>query len=524
MHTVVLRTNNKGDLSMKKSIRLLSLLLMIAMLIGTFAACHKTPDDTEKNTSGLDTNDETADANSEEALLKPADQNFDNYEFNILANLNKFYQTQYYCDEKNVEGDLDMAVFERQALLEEKYGIIINMVESSNPVNDLTTYCSSGTYFCDVAAIPAHTSMQLAIGGYFYNVKELEELNLTASYYDQRIQEEYRVGNYVFLLEGDYSYVDDLRTISVIYNDTLYGDYNYYDTYGTPYNMVRNGEWTYERLFTMIEEKAQNLDSDERMTENDHWGMICSVDCPLAFYYGSGNKIYSNENGTLTLNIADASGYEQTYNLLSYLIENMLESPDAILNNDVSGTGEQQSQNISNIFFGDRALFRVTTTSAILRLLDMESDYGILPIPKYTEEQSEYYSMVSYAEHEPIAFVYNKNRDIGTVASVFEIFAYHSRYGNSNTMYENFYDELAELRICRTPDDREMVQLIFANKCYDIDSVLGLTNISTLIYGMYNNGSYSALSSSLKSVGNSAKYKGQLLMMSLAEKVPSRNE
>ena len=149
----------------------------------------------------------------------------------------------------------------------------------------------------------------------------------------------------------------------------------------------------------------------------------------------------------------------------------------------------------SNIFEYDRALFRTTTLSAVNRLTDMKANYGILPIPAYYEDQTEYYCWVSGVTAMPMA-ISAKAQDPNRTAEIAERLCYHSRYG-ADTLYKAFFEQMAYSRICRTPDDIKMLELVIESKTFDLDQVAKITGIEPRLYTLTKNKNFTALSSEL---------------------------
>ena len=89
-----------------------------------------------------------------------------------------------------------------------------------------------------------------------------------------------------------------------------------------------------------------------------------------------------------------------------------------------------------------------------------------------------------------------------------EIFAYHSRYynGTKDSVYEAFYENLSELRLCKTSQDQEMVQLLFRNKTYDIDVALNLIGVKSIVTNLCLEQRYSNLTSDLEVAITSGGY------------------
>jgi len=60
------------------------------------------------------------------------------------------------------------------------------------------------------------------------------------------------------------------------------------------------------------------------------------------------------------------------------------------------------------------------------------------------------------------------------VAEITEIISYYSRYGGDETLYEAFFERLTIAKICRKEEDRQMLELIFSSKVFDVDRMLNL--------------------------------------------------
>ncbi len=492
----------------KRKIRIFAWLLVLVLVLPAAFACQKKDNEGTPGGDGTGNTVSTTDpgdTGDEEVKNLPAEFNYGGKDFIMLTETNSLYFSLYKWEESSYpEEIIDVALYLRQEMMKSKYGVnLVLLNEGTEAYNKFSVATEGGDYLCDIAMLQATRSMTAARNGYFFNVNELNELRLDASYWDQRIQKEYAVGNRLYHLEGDFNYIDDMRTYVVAYNDTLYDELGYYETYGTPYDLVDGGKWTFEVMMNMVKDLAEDSTPDNVMNEKDTWGIVSEASAPYYFMLGSGKQFVSNNNGVLTYNGDDGTMWETLYNALEKTME-LGKSPDVLMaNRPGSVSASDVWTAASNVFFNDRALFRHTSLSAVTRLLDMKSNYGLLPIPALVEGQEGYYCWVSPYNHYPMAFPIT-TKDAHTAAQIVETLSYHSRYG-ADSLYEAFFDHLAYARLCRTVNDRNMLKIVFANKTYDIDTAANLASTEMVTTDIVKNGTYTTLSSGLRSKKDTAK-------------------
>ena len=91
--------------------------------------------------------------------------------------------------------------------------------------------------------------------------------------------------------------------------------------------------------------------------------------------------------------------------------------------------------------------------------LDVDFDVGILPLPKY-DVQQENYAHVNWGNN---MLVPSSIKDKAMVGEVIELMSFYS----GTLVLEKYYDEVLQLRVSDAPDDRDMVELIYATVVYD---------------------------------------------------------
>lgn len=484
---------------MKK--RILSMLCALLVLLSMLAACSETPMDPDSSgdpsTSAIGNNATTSgapDATEEETTSYPVPEirDLSGYTYRVFVSNNDLWGPVNFSTDGEANGNLiNDALYRREIFIEEKYGCSLEYTIDTKLLQTLGNHASTGTDLCEAIYMSGTDTMSAATSGYILDVNELEGLELDQPWWDQRIQEEYLIGKHLFTLEGDMNMRDELRTVCVVFNKELYNNYNFNSIYGTPYDLVENNQWTYDTLLEMI----KGVTSDPA-TEEGTWGMVSEVSAPYYFFLGQGEKTLTNNNGEFDVNI----GAESVSAMLQKTIE-LVKNPDVmIVNNGVWFGGNDVWNNATNVFKSGRALFRSNTLSSVNGLIDMSSDYGILPVPN-NGESPEYYCYVSGNNHHPLSFPTNL-ANVENAMLVTEAITYYSRFTTSDanaSLRDAFYYVLADYRLARSPEDTRMLDIFFDSKTFDVDQTAKITGLESNIWALAKAGNTDGVVSAITS-------------------------
>ena len=466
---------------MKKTLsaKVLCFALALVLLLSCLAACGEPAPQTDNGgANGGENTDGNGEGTGNQEILTgeegeflPEQTNYGNYEFKMRAEKQNKFGTGHYVAAEGENDVINNALLERSLLLQDLFGFILVLDDTQSVgtiFNTLGNNHKSQSHWADALFIEANHSMKAALGGRVWNLNIVEELNLEASYYDQRIQQNFRIGNMLFQITGDYEVLDELVTFGVLYNDFIYDQYGYYETYGTPYEMVEAKKWTYSTMMNMAAPFTSTV-ADAQYKEDNNWGIVSEGQAVYYFYMGAGLAPMASENGQLKVLLEDATAYARTYEVLSNLIQ-FAKDPNVLKISDVQGSSDKAVV-ASDVFEQDRAMFRTTSLSDSIYCAEMEHDFGILPIPLYEEGQEEYYNMINADAAWPLCIPFYV-KDIHQTAEMIERLSYYSRYGGDESLYEAFFERLTIAKVCRKEEDRMMLELIFSNKVYCIDSYL----------------------------------------------------
>ncbi|MCL2776025.1 MAG: hypothetical protein FWD71_22170, partial [Oscillospiraceae bacterium] len=102
----------------------------------------------------------------------------------------------------------------------------------------------------------------------------------------------------------------------------------------------------------------------------------------------------------------------------------------------------------------------------------MDANFGIVPLPKYDENQDKYYSVVN-AWSNALLGVPKSAADLDRVSIILEAMAAESRY----TVQPAYYDIVLQRKYTRDDESQEMLDIIFGSKLYDIGAVYSFGNV-----------------------------------------------
>lgn len=499
---------------MKK--RIIALFCALFVLLPLAVACAETqdPNETEAATEApgaAQTTAPTAETTEPEPQYPvPEAKDLQGFVFRNLIIGNEMWGPIYYSEEGDQNGNIiNDALYRREAFLEETFKCEVEHIVDSKALTTLGNHIGSGLDLCETLYLSGTDTIAAAKNGYVLDIKDVQGLNLDQPWWDQRIQKEYLIGNHLFTLEGDMNMLDELRSICVVFNKTLYNDYNYNSLYGTPYDLVEQNKWTYDTLMEMI--KGVTVDSTD---ENGMWGMVAEVSAPYYFFLGLGNKTLVNNGGEFVSNIES----EQVMNALQKTMELVVNPDVMIVNNGVWFGGQDVWNNAIKVFKSGNALFRSNALSSVNGLMDMSSDYGILPVPN-NGESSEYYCYVSGGNHRPLSFPSNL-KDVETTMLLAEATAYYSRFTSKEgnvSLRDAFYYQLADYRLARSPEDTRMLDIYFDSKTFDVDQTGKITGLESAIWALAKAGNVDGVSSTIAATKKTASRTVQQFLKELAK-------
>ena len=293
-----------------------------------------------------------------------------------------------------------------------------------------------------------------AVAGYMYDWNNIPYIDFSQPCYTKSIQEA-SVGSRLYMLESDLCLSYTAQTWMLLYNKTKAEQYSLPDLY----EMVNGGKWTYDELIALSAALYTDLNGDSSRDDDDFYGFAgMQGGCMLAaFFYGGGGEIASiAPSGELVQHIGD----EHSIDVLVKMNRLFIQSEGTIRKND------SLSATRKTLFPHGNIMFMPSLVGDLLwdEYRSLEDDFGVLPIPKYDEQQSEYYTVVDGgADIMTIPATAQNTEMIGAVVEALSVLSYNDllpKYMSSALEQKGTRDE-SSIRMLRSILDSRLINFSY---------------------------------------------------------------
>jgi ABC-type glycerol-3-phosphate transport system substrate-binding protein len=188
------------------------------------------------------------------------------------------------------------------------------------------------------------------------------------------------LANRLFFTSGDSVLVNRNATSAMLFNKKLLADLGL----GSPYEFVRNGQWTIPKFYEMARAAVSDLDGGGQMTwDAGRFGFLGQPSLAFPMLIGAGVRIVDKDENDLpiwifesdrTFTAADAI-YDLVHSGVAWGVDNYRAASDA-----GGGVRFAGASAVERSFAENRGLFMVTEIMAVETFRRMETDFGILPI------------------------------------------------------------------------------------------------------------------------------------------------
>ena len=457
--------------------KIAALILAAAMAIPLLASCAE-------NGGGVNTRPQNSGGSSDVGNFASGD--FDNEDFTFLFIQqkagNKDYYGGDYLDAESLTGaTIQDAVYKRNLAVEEVYKVNVTqrLEENGDPAALLQTFYMSGDFCFDVIYAWGYKLGLCIVENYFADMSKLPNTDLSKEYWCPSAMEDLMVNNSLYICINDIS-MNKLEWAGFLfYNKQIAEDYNVETTLGSPYDLVREGKWTLDKYLQMISAVSNDLDGDGKITKTDVYGVIGQYSHDLAL--SAGTKILSkNDDGSYSLSYYNEKTIDIA-NKVNNVLSNTKYSKDytEIWENADTSAFNDQWEYVRSFFATDHSLFLIGSAFLTGELRNMESEYGIIPFPKYDENQENYIHYVAdLASIFAIPSTYRTDVQTATPERTGMILEYMA-YKSNELVLPKYYDTLLKGQRLNSEDDQLMLDVIRDTIHYDLCSMVGLNGITS---------------------------------------------
>ncbi len=437
---------------MKKTIAL-ALALLTAIL--AVAACGpKTPSGPAQTSEAPGDTEDDAYRTS-----VPAGFDADGYSFVILNSgvheiaglLNDMVVTDY---EETSNDYVSEAIYRRNLAIEEKLKCSISEINepSGELVRRIDDSYQSGTDDYSLCNIIGNNIYGAANNGLLYNLNVLPYVDLTREWWTQGAVEAYSLNHLLFYCSSDLTICDDEATCIVMYNRTVAENYRL-ESPEQMYELVVKGGWTWEKFFASAKKVSTGGDNgDGVLSDGDMFGCIVCDWSYIAMMIAADCRFSEKEEGAddrLRIAFADKKFIDR----LDRLVD-LTKSKRAFLATLYDGK-------FSRDHFGqNEALMIMQVVAHIRNARATEDDFGVLPMPKYDDQQDNYYSYTNRVPYLGVPCTIQQPEKVGAILE--ELTALSSKI-----VIPNYLDKSIGDKFMRDPGSKRMIPYIFGHTVYD---------------------------------------------------------
>lgn len=411
--------------------------------------------------------------------LLPSDLDFGGEVIKILNCMYFAANDDFMFNATELSGDVvNDAVYDRNINVQNQLNVEFELINKYLSGGDVTQTLIKNSVLAADNAFDMIFGIQydcvpLVLENTFYNLVDAQYLNLEQPWWAYDYIQEMSIGDdKLYFVTGDIT-LGLIRNMSCMYfNKSVYTD-----LFGDPeeiYDIVIDGRWTFDQYAEYVRQCYRDLNGDGTSDVNDQFGCgVITANLTDHLTYDAGMRVTTrNSDGIpeLTMNNEKMATFTQMMYELYYENPGIhVFSPD-YTSLDIT---------IPNKFKANEMLFMLGWFYSSETLRDMDVDYGIIPFPKYDENQSTYLSLAH--DISTLVCVPATCDKIDTVTAIMEALAFEG-YKNVIPAY---YEIALKVKYVRdsTETALQIIDTIYENSTTDFAYVYNyaLNNIGLIM-------------------------------------------
>ena len=463
---------------MKKRI---TALLLAALMLSSLAACGDAETETtaETNNTPADTipveTDELTDYEKRQLLSDDLPEyDFGGQALRILMpepNTATYDAVTYEIVADELTGDAcNDAVYNRNIDVCERFNAAIELIEEQQNWTFVINSVTAGTDDYDMVGGHTYTTYYYVTANTLLNWLDVPNVNLDKPWHNALSNDAATINGVLYTICSDLAITSMTYTYAIFFNVQQMVNHGYEAE--DLYEMVRNGEWTFDKMAELAASMYVDNNGDGTKDEEDNYGFGYYVMNPADVWTAAFDQPITaiNDQGY----IEPALMCDKTVSIVEKLYDFHYNNPGVYLNTT-------QYEEETYFLNGRYAMAPLRFHAAYTDLREMEDPYAMLPYPKWNEEQSAYYTN---ADDKFTAFglpmtAYANMEFIGTM---FEALCAESY----KKVYPAYYDIALKGKYSSDAGTAEMVDLIMNGRKFDFSFQFGESVFQFLPYLVRN--------------------------------------
>ena len=467
-----------------KSKKIILLLLLSALMLPAVFSCAESGGG-QNNEIASDNNiqaDGESGGDAAEAAKPPHDmpeKDYGGYNFTFLVKEfdgNGYWGAQdIFAEEEN--GDpINDSVYKRNRIIEDRYNINISEVRAGAHDAPATTgkrTILAGSHEYDVIMPELNGGAGLATQGLLMDLSTtFPYVQFDQIWWDQRANKMLTLGGAQYFLIGDMTLMTNDATWVIMFNKKVVEQYQM----GNLYSHVKEDNWTFDTFFGLVRQVSKDLDGNGKFDENDQVGLLTDNGAKTIMVYNTGEMVARKDEKDLPYL---ALKTERAVNVAERVFEVLTDKTVCVQANDLK-MSDPWTNGVNVMFQEDKGLFYMLSLTVMHKMRNMDSDFGVMPFPKFDKSQSEYYHTVQPSTSNSMVFpVTTPDPEMASI--IIEDMNYESR----DTVRHAYFDITITNKTIRDEESAEMLDLIFNTRIYDLGFIFNWSGIGYLLESVY---------------------------------------
>ena len=461
---------------MSKRFYILAFLFSVLILASACAGNEKENDPPNgKNAGDPDSQNGEIEQNATERLQPelPGDLDFKGETFLFLVTGPNYGYGYYstidiYTEQQNGE-TLNDAVYTRNRNIEQKLNVNIADERSNSVAGDASKAVKAGEDAYGAIFAQAYECATLAQGGIIGDIKEMPYIDLSKPWWDQNAANDLVIKNKLYFTAGDISTMIKACTRLIIFNKKLMKDF----ALGDPYEYVKNNTWTYDIYAQMVKSVYVDVNGDGTYDDADIYGAIMENHSPYYLSVGFGERLTTNDADgipQITFNTDRLYGAaEKLWDL--YFDESVCRNVGKMKQ---TGGFTNVYTYARSLFADDKFLFHIAGPLILSEFRNMESDFGLLPMPKLDSNQSRYYHAVD-PDAAMLSIPVTCNPE--ETGALLEAMTAESMY----TLTPAYNEVLLKRKYVRDDESEFILDIVNTSRTYDLCRIFGWGGLNSVM-------------------------------------------
>ena len=420
----------------------LAALFLALILVASSISCGSADDTDPVTSTQPDTAESTTEDNSKSSDDLP-ERNFNGETLTFLVR----EELGYEFDADQTGDVVDDAVFNRNQKLNDRFNVNLEYIKTpglwaskSDYQGLITSAVMAGDDTYDIITGQSNIVLPLAVQGIYHDLASAEYIDFDKPYWKSGYHENAMINGHLYSLMGDYARSTLTASNVIFFNSKLFEDYNL----ETPYALVKSGKWTLDKFLELASGFRYDLNGDGAIGEDDLIGIITNTNGINPLQYSTGCSITKRQDdGT------------QVFDFPSEKAVDVFDKVFDFCNSESARVeGSMQIDEIAENFMNQRSAFTSGMLSIVEQLRDMKTDFGIVPYPKYNEDQENY--ITSVLRTVTVASIPTTVTDPGKCTFILEAMA----ADGYNNIIPAYYEVALKGKYTRDEDTAEMLDII----------------------------------------------------------------